>query len=65
MLLWMAGLWQCSGQAELAQSAFSLACQLSDEQYVVPSNPFTVALTTRSLVAAQAKLRTVEDPRAR
>jgi hypothetical protein len=64
MLLWMGWLWQCSGKTELARSAFALACQLSDEQYAVPSHPFTVALTTRSLEAAQARLRTAEDPRA-
>ena len=36
-----------------ARSAFVLAGQLSDEQYAVPSHPFTVALATRSLHAAQ------------
>ena len=63
MLLWMAWLWKYSGLAELARSAAALASQLSDEQYIVPSHPFTVELTTRSLLAAQAKLRTAEDPR--
>jgi hypothetical protein len=63
MLFWMAWVWQGSGWTELARSAFALACQLSDEQYEVPSHPFTVALSTRSLEAAQARLRTAEDPR--
>ena len=63
MLLWMAWLWKYSGLAELARSAAALAAQLSDEQYVVPSHPFTVELTTRSLLAAQARLRTADDPR--
>ena len=59
MLLWMAWLWHADGRPELARSAFALAAQLSDEQYAVPSHPFTVALTTRSLLAAQAeRLRT-------
>ena len=42
---------------ELAASAQVLALQLSDEQYAVPAHPFTTALTTRSLEAAQAGLR--------
>jgi hypothetical protein len=63
MLLWMAGLWKCSGQTEMARSALSLAWQLSDDQYAVPSNPFTVELTKRSLMAAQAQLGTAADPR--
>ncbi len=63
MLLWMAWVWQGSGRPELSRSAFALACQLSDEQYEVPSHPFTVALSTRSLQAAQDILRTTEDPR--
>jgi len=58
MLLWMAWLWKCSGQVELSKSAWALAAQLSDEQYAVPSHPFTVELTTRSLKAAQVGLRT-------
>jgi hypothetical protein len=57
MLLWMAWLWHSSSRVELARSAFALAGELSDEQYSVPSHPFTVALTTRSLEAAQARLR--------
>ena len=61
MLLWMAWLWHGSGRQELSRSAFALAGQLCDEQYEVPSNPFTVALSTRSLQAAQAKIRTTED----
>jgi len=58
MLLWMAWLWKCSLQVELSKSAWALAAQLSDEQYAVPSHPFTVELTTRSLTAAQVRLRT-------
>ncbi len=57
MLLWMGWVWHASGRLELARSAFVLAGQLSDEQYAVPSHPFTVALATRSLRAAQEGLR--------
>jgi hypothetical protein len=53
MLLWMAWLWKCADEAELAESAFSLGSQLSDDQYAVPSHPFMAGLTTRSLLAAQ------------
>jgi hypothetical protein len=63
MLLWMAWLWKFSGMLELSLAAATLASQLSDEQYAVPSHPFTVELTTRSLLAAQARLRTADDPR--
>jgi hypothetical protein len=63
MLLWMAWLWRFSGLIELSRSAAALASQLSDEQYAVPSHPFAVELTTRSLLAAQARLRTADDPR--
>jgi len=63
MLLWMAWLWRCSGQEELVRSALVLASQLSDEQYAVPSHPFTLMFTTRSLEEAQARLRTTQDPR--
>ena len=63
MLLWMAWLWKYSGMVELSLSAATLASQLSDEQYAVPSHPFTVELTTRSLLAAQSRLRTADDPR--
>ncbi len=63
MLLWMAWVWQGSGRSELSRSAFVLACQLSDEQYEVPSHPFTIALSTRSLEAAQDLLQTDADPR--
>ena len=59
--------WLGSGSSrdelELSRSALALACQLSDEQYAVPSHPFTVELTTRSLKAAQRLLRTAADPR--
>ena len=61
MLLWMAWFWQGSGLPDLSKSAFLLACQLSDEQYEVPSHPFTVALSTRSLEAAQYDLRSVHN----
>ena len=63
MLLWMAWLWKFSGVIELSQTAATLAAQLLDEQYAVPSHPFTVELTTRSLLAAQASLGTADDPR--
>jgi hypothetical protein len=53
MLLWMAWFWKCSGSIDLSTSALACASELSDEQYAVPSHPFTVELTTRSLVAAQ------------
>jgi hypothetical protein len=58
MLLWMGWVWHASEHVELARSAFALAGQLSDEQYAVPSHPFTVALATRSLRAAQEGLIT-------
>src|SRR5262249_49644756 len=64
MLLWMAWFWSCSGEAELADSAWVLAGQLWDEQYAVPSHPFAVALMTRSLDAAQRYLVTRADPKA-
>ena len=57
------GLWKFLDELELSRSALALACQLSDEQYAVPSHPFTVELTTRSLEAAQRLLRTAADPR--
>ncbi len=63
MLLWMAGFWQASGQGELTGAAMELAAQLSDAQNVVPGHPFTVALTSRSLLAAQHDLRRGIDPR--
>jgi hypothetical protein len=53
-LLWMAWFWWYSDEEELADSAQALALQLLDEQYAVPSHPFTTALTARSLEAAQA-----------
>ncbi len=56
MLLWMAWFWWYSAEVELAESAQALAMQLSDEQYAVPAHPFTTALSTRSLEAAQAGL---------
>jgi hypothetical protein len=63
MLMWMAWLWQSRRRKDLAHSACVLASQLADDQYAVPSHPFTAALTTRSLEAARARLRTGEDPR--
>jgi hypothetical protein len=63
MLLWMAWFWTFSGEAELAASARILAWQLSDEQYAVPSHPFAVALTARSLDAAQGRLGGEADRR--
>ena len=63
MLLWMHWFWRCAGELELAGSAQILAWQLSDEQFVVPSHPFTVALTARSLDAARERLGTEDDPR--
>jgi hypothetical protein len=56
MLLWMGWFWHAAGRAGLARLAFVLAGELSDEQHAVPSHPFTVSLTTRSLRAAQAEL---------
>ena len=61
MLLWMAWLWKCSAQPELSASALALQSQLSDEQYAVPSHPFMVGLTTRSLMAAQQFFGTSVD----
>lgn len=63
MLLWMAWYWRSGGDGHAAQSALGLAWQLSDPQHVVPGHPFTVALTTRSLLAAQADLKRGTDPR--
>jgi hypothetical protein len=63
MLLWMAWFWGCAGESELARSAGILAWQLSDEQFAVPSHPFTLALTARSLDAAREQLGTEADPR--
>jgi hypothetical protein len=57
MLFWMAWFWNYSGLPDLATSALACASELSDEQYAVPSHPFTVELTTRSLVAAQRLAR--------
>ena len=64
MLSWMGWLWRSAGAAELSRSAMALAEQLSDPQHVVPSHPFTAALSTRSLAAAQRDLRLGNDPRA-
>jgi hypothetical protein len=56
MLLWMAWFWRYWGETELSNTAQVLATQLYDEQYAVPAHPFTLALTTRSLEAAQAAM---------
>ncbi len=65
MLLWMSSFWQASGDPDLARSALTLAWQLSDPQHAVPAHPFTVALTTRSLVAARRSIVEGRNPRAR
>ncbi|WP_337173905.1 hypothetical protein [Paludisphaera sp.] len=65
MLLWMAFFWDAAGEADLSLSAGILSGQLADPQYAVPSHPFTVALTTRSLHEAQRRIGTAEDPRRR
>jgi hypothetical protein len=57
MLLWMASFWQAADDPARGKAALALAVELSDEQHAVPGHPFTVALTTRSLAAAQANLR--------
>jgi hypothetical protein len=62
MLLWMAWFWKSSGLTGLSTSALACATELSDEQYAVPSHPFTVELTTRSLSAAQDLSRSNLDP---
>jgi hypothetical protein len=61
MLLWMAWFWKCTGLPDLSTSALACASELSDEQYAVPSHPFTVELTTRSLMAAQRLSRSRVD----
>ncbi|MDG3002727.1 hypothetical protein [Paludisphaera mucosa] len=63
MLLWMAFFWEAADEAELSLAAGVLAGQLADPQYAVPSHPFTVALSTRSLHEAQRRLGTASDPR--
>lgn len=63
MLYWMASFWQAAGNEHLGQSALALAWQLSDAQHSVPSHPFTVALSTRSLKTAQDNLGQGIDPR--
>ncbi len=62
MLLWMAWLWHTTGHTELVSSAHALAGQLADEQYAVPSHPFIVALTSRSLLAAQSAILERSSP---
>ncbi len=57
MLLWMAWFWKFTGESELADSSLAVAAELADEQYAVPSHPFTVALTTRSLDEARMQAR--------
>jgi hypothetical protein len=65
MLLWMASFWTASADDELARSSLTLAWQLADPQNAVPAHPFTVALTTRSLMAAIDDIRSGRDPRGR
>jgi hypothetical protein len=62
-LLWMSRFWEYRGEPDLAWSAQTLAMQLLDDQYAVPGHPFTVALTARSLIAAQDRLGSGSDPR--
>ena len=52
MLYWMAAFWRASGEDHLGRSAHALAWQLADPQHAVPSHPFLVSLTTRSLLTA-------------
>lgn len=63
MLGWMGWFWHAAGSSELADSAFALAWQLGDPQHAVPSHPFAVELTTRSLIAAQRSLLAGGDDR--
>jgi hypothetical protein len=56
MLLWMSAFWNASGRVELARDARSLALDLMDAQNAVPGHPFIRELSTRSLLAAQARL---------
>ncbi len=63
MLLWNAAAWHASDRIDLGQTALALAWQLADPQHAVPSHPFTVAYTTRSLHAAQKALKEGLDPR--
>ena len=63
LLLWMASFWRATGDDELARSALALAWQLADPQNAVPGHPFVIALTTKSLAAAQTDLRAGLDPR--
>lgn len=56
MLLGMASFWQAAGDEERGHTALALAWQLLDPQHAVPSHPFHVGLSTRSLAAAQANL---------
>jgi hypothetical protein len=63
MLLWMHWFWSYAAEPELALSAQTLARQLTDEQFAVPSHPFIVALTALSLNAAREKLGAEDDPR--
>ena len=63
MLLWTAWFWKAGGREDLARSSLAFSRQLADAQHEVPSHPFTVALATRSLAAAQAGLKSGLDPR--
>ncbi|WP_435006230.1 HEAT repeat domain-containing protein [Tundrisphaera lichenicola] len=63
MLLWMAAFWFGAGDPQLARKAQALARQLSDPQHAVPSHPFAIELSTRSLREAQENLGSGRDPR--
>jgi hypothetical protein len=63
MLLWMHWFWREGGEPELSESASILAQQLADDQFAVPSHPFTRALTNCSLNAALERLAAGDDPR--
>jgi hypothetical protein len=57
MLFWMASFWKAASDAGLSRAALTFASQLSDAQFAVPGHPFIQELITRSLVAAQGRLR--------
>ncbi|WP_165226538.1 hypothetical protein [Aquisphaera insulae] len=52
MLSWMSLYWRHGEEPGLAESAAILARELADEQNAVPSHPFVVAISSRSLDAA-------------
>lgn len=63
MLFWMASFWEAAGDSASARAALALAWQLSEAQNAVPNHPFIAALTTHSLLAAQASLARGHDAR--